>query len=376
MDVLLYCRSGYEADLLAEFEHACAVKGHYGYAKFAKNTALLTFTMPQVVVAHNPNGFIDANKKLPVFESLIFARQKMIVMGDIQFEGNDRISEVCEFIKDMSQVQNNVPEFSDVFVEYADTEEGKEIAKFCKKFVVPLRNRLRKNKWLSLKPNKKRPYLHLLFKDSTACQLAISFPRDRSEHALGIQRLKMPNDAPSRSTLKLEEAIKTFFTPEQEKTLFSAGMRATDLGACPGGWSYQLVQRKITVEAVDHGEIDDKLMATGLVEYYSEDGFLYQPQQGNVDWLVCDMIEQPTRVGELMLSWFEMGKANAAIFNLKLPMNKRHKVVQPIYEKLQSRLTDRFGQIVIKAKHLYHNRDEVTLLVIVNTQMVAAYRDN
>jgi 23S rRNA C2498 (ribose-2'-O)-methylase RlmM len=33
MDLLFYCRSGYEADLLLELEQKLGDKGHYGYAK-------------------------------------------------------------------------------------------------------------------------------------------------------------------------------------------------------------------------------------------------------------------------------------------------------------------------------------------------------
>jgi 23S rRNA (cytidine2498-2'-O)-methyltransferase len=88
------------------------------------------------------------------------------------------------------------------------------------------------------------------------------------------------------------------------------------------------------------------------------------------------MIEQPTRVSELMLQWLETGKANACIFNLKLPMNKRHKVVAPILSRLEKALNDRFGEIVLKAKHLYHNRDEISVLIIVNTQMISSYKEN
>lgn len=373
--MLFYCRSGYEADLLAEIEQSCAEANLYGYAKFVKNSAMLVFTLPQVTVANGKTAYFDCNKCLPRYQSLVFARQKMLVLGQQSFESSNRIVELEGFLLAQINESDNIPQFSDVLVEYPDTEDGKQMAKFCKKFTVPLRSSLRKLGLLSKKPHTKGPYLHLIFTDSTECTLGISFAKDRSEHPLGIHRLKMPSDAPSRSTLKLEEAIKLFCSPAQESALFVAGMRAVDLGACPGGWSYQLVQRKITVEAVDHGEIDDKLMASGYVEYYSEDGFLYQPQQGNVDWLVCDMIEQPTRVSELMLQWLTSGLANAAIFNLKLPMNKRYRVVEPILRKLQTNLSNRFAEVVISAKHLYHNRDEVTVFVVVNSQMCSAYRE-
>jgi 23S rRNA (cytidine2498-2'-O)-methyltransferase len=372
MDLLLYCRAGYEADLMAELEQKLAKAGHYGYAKMTKNSAFLRFCLPQIDASSTSfNAIKFANRDLPKLTDLVFARQKLLVMDDVTFDGEDRISTLLSVLE-----THDLPMFSEVFVEYPDSEEGKQLAKFCKKFIVPLRSKLRKNGILHNKPSNNQPFLHLFFQQSGRCILATSVVSDRSINPLGIQRLKMPSAAPSRSTLKLEEAIGLFFNERQANALFCAGMRASDLGACPGGWTYQLIQRKIVVEAVDHGEIAANLMATGLVEYYSEDGFLYKPQQGNVDWLVCDMIEQPTRVSELMLLWLVSGKANACIFNLKLPMNKRHKVVMPILKKLKDVLSDRFGEIVIKAKHLYHNRDEVTVMIIVNTQMLNSYNEN
>jgi 23S rRNA (cytidine2498-2'-O)-methyltransferase len=369
MDLLFYCRSGYEADLLLELEQKLGDKGHYGYAKFTKNSGFLRFQIPQVAL--KISRLKDISQTLPALKNIVFARQKLIVVEDVVFTTEDRIGELLE----LDSLQG-LPVLGDVFVEYPDTEDGKQLAKFCKKFVVPLRNKLRQKGLLHKKPSPKQAFLHLLFQHSGQCVMCISLADDRSIHPLGIQRLKMPSEAPSRSTLKLEEAISTFFTKQQASALFSSGMRAADLGACPGGWCYQLIKRKLIVEAVDHGEIADNLMQTGLIEYYPEDGFLYRPQQGNVDWLVCDMIEQPTRVSELMLSWLVSGKANACIFNLKLPMNKRHKVVLPILERLNAQLNDRFGQFLLEAKHLYHNRDEVTVAIIVNSQMLNTYNEN
>lgn len=369
MDLLFYCRGGYEADLVLELEQKLAEYGHYGYAKFTKNCGFIRFHLPQVTSSLGELQSI--NKSLPKLSNIVFARQKLVVIADITFNSDDRIGELLAL-----EGLAKLPVFADVFVEYPDTEDGKQLAKFCKKFVVPLRNKLRQKGLLHKKPSLKQPFLHLLFEHSGQCVLSLSIVGDRSIHPLGIQRLKMPSEAPSRSTLKLEEAISLFFNKTQAETLFLPGMRAADLGACPGGWCYQLIKRKLVVEAVDHGEIASNLMQSGLIEYYPQDGFLYKPQQGNVDWLVCDMIEQPTRVSELMLSWLITGKANACIFNLKLPMAKRNKVVLPILQRLKEQLNDRFGEYLLQAKHLYHNRDEVTVVIIVNSQMLNSYNEN
>lgn len=42
-------------------------------------------------------------------------------------------------------------------------------------------------------------------------------------------------------------------------------MYAVDLGACPGGWTYQLVKRNMWVSSVDNGPMAQSLMDTGQV---------------------------------------------------------------------------------------------------------------
>ncbi len=108
---------------------------------------------------------------------------------------------------------------------------------------------------------------------------------------MGIPRLKFPTGAPSRSTLKLEEAFLTFLSERERADKLKPGMSAVDLGAAPGGWTWQLVKRGLRVAAVDNGPMAEALMASGLVEHCRIDGFRYRPAQP-VDWLVCDIVEQ------------------------------------------------------------------------------------
>ena len=150
---------------------------------------------------------------------------------------------------------------------------------------------------------------------------------------------------------------------QQSKVLRSGG-RAVDLGACPGGWTYQLVKRGMYVEAIDNGLIADSLMSTGLVEHHAADGFTYRPQFGRVDLLVCDMIEQPDRVAKLMGDWLVKHWATHAIFNLKLPMKRRYETVVEAMTSLNSRLDALDDAFAVKVRHLYHDRDEVTVTIV------------
>jgi 23S rRNA (cytidine2498-2'-O)-methyltransferase len=104
--------------------------------------------------------------------------------------------------------------------------------------------------------------------------------------------------------------------------------------------------------------MDAALLETGLVIHLREDGFRYKPPRP-VDWVVCDMVEQPQRVAALMGDWLTGGHAARALFNLKLPMKQRHAMVAECLGALRTRLP----QHLVRAKQLYHDREEVTAFV-------------
>ena len=103
-------------------------------------------------------------------------------------------------------------------------------------------------------------------------------------------------------------------------------------------------------------------METGQVQHIKEDGFKFRPKRKNIHWLVCDMVEKPARVGELMTSWLLEGDCQEAIFNLKLPMRQRYAAVKEYLEQIKDQLqTQGTKPFEIQAKHLYHDREEITV---------------
>jgi 23S rRNA (cytidine2498-2'-O)-methyltransferase len=174
---------------------------------------------------------------------------------------------------------------------------------------------------------------------------------------MGIPRLHLPRAAPSRSTLKLAEALAWFLGEEAAAKRLRAGMTAVDLGASPGGWTWQLVRRGLMVTAVDNGPMDAALLETGQVKHRREDGFRFRPAEP-VDWMVCDMIESPSRVCALAARWIGEGWCRETIFNLKLPMKKRWEEVQRAQATIAEALQGTPHRL--RLKHLYHDREEVT----------------
>ncbi len=370
--LLCYCRPGYEQNLAQELEQHCAQANLFGYAKAKPDSGFVFFSL------YAPLSLdIDAetNKTVLDFSTLMFARQLLCVVAHLPLlDRQDRLQEIEQALIDIFPA-NTDPQaktlFATAVVESADTEEGKELSKFCRKVSVPFRQMLRQQQWLMRRKFQHALVgntLHAFFEHGSAAYIALSLNHNRSQHENGIYRLKFPQDAPSRSTLKLEEAIQTFLSAQQQSMLLCKGLSAVDLGACPGGWTYQLVQRGVHVEAVDNGAMDPALMATGLVTYAAADGFTYRPEYGKVDWLVCDMIEQPSRVAALMAHWLVEGLASHAIFNLKLPMKQRYTAMQSAQSGIEAALNKAKIDFTWQAKHLYHNRDEVTVCIITKPQ--------
>jgi 23S rRNA (cytidine2498-2'-O)-methyltransferase len=65
-----------------------------------------------------------------------------------------------------------------------------------------------------------------------------------------------------------------------------------------------------------------------------------------------------------MAQWLVDGWATNAIFNLKLPMKQRFTAMQNAQVEIEKQLKQAGLSFTWQAKHLYHNRDEVTVCII------------
>jgi len=355
--IVLYCRPGFEKECGAEIQEKASWNEMYGYLTLKKNQGLVFFHL------HDESHGEILMKKLPL-KRLIFARQWFITLTEkIDLPDYNRVEAIVDALGTDWQ-------YDELRMETADTNDGKALSKFCRKLAVPLRQGLRKVKVLTCKQSnadsktdteQTGTILHALFLSGQEVILGFSLAHNSSKHIMGIPRLKFPSQAPSRSTLKLDEAFLHFIPKNEWQERLTSGMNAVDLGSAPGGWTYQLVRRGMMVTAIDNGAMAESLMETGQVKHKMMDGFKYAPMKQNVYWLVCDMIEKPQRVAKLMAEWLLNGYCKEAMFNLKLPMKGRY---QQVTEDLQS-IKDAFSEHKVKyelyAKHLYYDREEITV---------------
>lgn len=322
--------------------------GIYGFIKSRPDTGYLLFVC-------QPEQSYQQLDQVIHYAELVFARQCIFTPELVtNLPVDDRITPLLDSIQKL-----NIS-FSDVWLETPDTNEGKQLSSFLKKFSSPLLRSI-ENKQLLSKAGDWR--LHLFFLSSSAVYLGVSNIHNSSDLIMGIPRLRMPRSAPSRSTLKLDEALNFMLNEQEQKKYLKNGMTAVDLGACPGGWTWQLVNRGMRVTAIDNGPMNEELMETGMVEHLRVDGFKYRPEK-TVDWLVCDMVERPLHISRLIAQWLTDGLCRHAVFNLKLPMKKRYDVIRQCRQLIEQELALLEHPCTLKMKQLYHDREEITCIIL------------
>lgn len=341
--LFLHCRPGFEKECAAEITDLASQTGIFGYSKTRDNSAFVEF------VTQQPDGALKLLRHLS-FTRLIFTRQWFASPGRLaNLPVNDRLTPLLAAVA-------SFPPVASVVMETVDTNEGKAMTALGKKFSVPFGKALEARKLIRPRSEYR---LHLVFLSGTEAVVGISLTANSASWPMGIPRLRMPSSAPSRATLKLEEAWHHFVPAHQWDERLASGMRAVDLGAAPGGWTWQLVRRGMFVEAVDNGPMHRDLMESGQVTHVLADGFVYLPKK-SVDWLVCDIVDKPARVASLISRWACGRLFREAVFNLKLPMKQRYAEVRKCEERLMAELARAEIEADIQFKQLYHDREEVT----------------
>jgi 23S rRNA (cytidine2498-2'-O)-methyltransferase len=253
-------------------------------------------------------------------------------------------------------------QYASLRIEVPDTNEGKALSGLARALESRLAASLRSRGVLAgiddAGAAAAGANLHVFLADGAHAYVGASVPPWASRWPMGIPRLRMPGSAPSRSTLKLSEAIVTFLG-NRESELLRPGMRAVDLGAAPGGWTWQLAHRGLRVTAIDNGPLKGAVRDDPLVTHLRADGLTYVPKR-SVDWMTCDIVEQPARIAMLVARWIGEGHARHAIFNLKLPMKKRYDEVQRCAAIIREALARLRVQHRLALRQLYHDREEVT----------------
>jgi 23S rRNA (cytidine2498-2'-O)-methyltransferase len=341
LGLLCYCRAGFEPELAGELSERAALLQHGGHARTERGSGYVVF------FDEDAQGL---SQQLP-WRELIFARQKLVLLAELaDLDPRDRITPIVAALGGHAA-------YGDLLVEHPDSDEGKPLAGLARSFGNALRPALRKAALLSLRDDDRLPRLHVFLVAGDHAFIAKSDPSDSAPWPLGIPRLRVHADAPSRSALKLEEALLVLLDDGERTRLLQPGMRAADLGAAPGGWTWVLSRQGLQVTAIDNGPLRPHVMESGRVEHLRADGFSWQPPQP-LDWMVCDMVEQPRRVAERMGTWMREGWCRQTIFNLKLPMKKRWQETMLCLDLFREHAA---RPLIVRAHQLFHDREEITV---------------
>lgn len=338
--VLALCRPGMESDCAAELVARCAESEIGAWCRVRDGLVELTVADPTDLVT------LGAAIRFP---TLVFTRQWLtIVARPERLPERDRATPIAE------AAAATVEACSSVRIEHPDTEAGRPLSRLARGLHAPVTTALGRA-GITFRPD--APVLHVVLLDGTAAIVGLSAIANSAPWPMGIPRLKAPRAAPSRSVLKLEEALALFLSDDERAGWLRPGRKAVDLGAAPGGWTWLLAERGLSVDAVDNGHLAAVLNENPRVSHHRADGFRFRPR-GAVDWLVCDMVEQPHRIARLAAGWLERGDCRHAVVNLKLPMKQRWRTVAQHLGAIGAALPSD-GRIA--AKQLYHDRAEVTV---------------
>lgn len=340
---LLLCRAGFEADCAAEMDVLARQAGLAGYARAREGDGYLVWHTPEQ----------DARALWPAHP--IFVRAGWPVVDGFGPLPENRIEALMPLLAGQEPVD-------ELWLEYPDTNEGRGLQRFLKRFRRPLEAVLQRRDIL-LPDGDTGRCLHLFFSDSRHGFAGVSQSGRVGLRENAVPRLKLSPRAPSRSALKIEEACWRLLDESERAHWLQAGRQAVDLGAAPGGWSWFLASRGLRVTALDRANL-----APGLEEEYpvtrvAADAYTWRPPSP-VDWLVCDVVDKPARTRALMEEWLSRGLARVALFNLKLPMKKRYAHTAQLLDQLRQGLESAGLEVDIRARHLYHDRDEVTVVVV------------
>jgi 23S rRNA (cytidine2498-2'-O)-methyltransferase len=222
--LLLYCRAGFERECAQEVTAVATEMGVEGFVKARPDSGFAVFQAHQDAMGAELGAHLE-------FQRLVFPRQ-LVRTGEMltDLPEGDRVTPIVRAARALGE------RFAALWIEMPDTNDGKSLATLARPLAPHLERALRKA-GVAFDDAGAEERLHVFFVGGRACYVGVSAVANSAPWPMGIARLRMPSGAPSRSTLKLAEALMQFLPGR----VFAPGLTAVDLGASPGGWSWQLV---------------------------------------------------------------------------------------------------------------------------------------
>lgn len=166
----------------------------------------------------------------------------------------------------------------------------------------------------------------------------------------GAVRFQREEGQVSRAKFKLLEAERAFGLHYGDYS------SALDIGAAPGGWTSLLLERGLRVTAIDPADMHPSLLHHPALTHLKVNASEAKLAPGSFDLLVCDMSWSPMQMSRLVLDLKDsLAERATAIITVKLMHRKPLQTIREVKERLETAFA------VLKAKQLFHNREEITL---------------
>lgn len=174
----------------------------------------------------------------------------------------------------------------------------------------------------------------------------------------GRPDIKLPEKAPSRAYLKLEEAILL------NDIKFGTNDVAIEVGSAPGGASFALLERGLTVVGIDSAEMDKIILKNKNFQHIQKSIVDVQPNElpKIVHWILIDINQKP-EIALKALEWLipKFKKSlKGLILTFKFSDWKSTENVQKIEKNIKS-----YGFKKIISKHLINNKKEINITALV-----------
>lgn len=172
-----------------------------------------------------------------------------------------------------------------------------------------------------------------------------------SNWAGGVRRFAREKEQVSRAEFKLLEAIELFGIS------LPPGGQVLDLGAAPGGWTRVLHARQQVVTAVDPAQLHPSLANQPAIRHKPITAEAYLAEgPAKFDLIVNDM-RQDARDSARLMGQFAayLNPQGKAVMTLKLPEHRHESIITAAFNVLARAYT------ILGARHLFHNRSEITV---------------
>ncbi len=194
--IVVYCRAGFESEAAQELDAIAAQAGVAGFARTERNSGFSEFVLTQ-------QGAPDALLRLLGWSRLIFGRQSLAVIGQFKaLPREDRLTPLLAVLPPGFRV-------CDIWVETPDSDASSRSPRSAAVSTMPS---------CSICAAKARSTPRVRG-DCMRCSRPANAACSRSRSSIirrcrpqGIPRLKFPREAPSRSTLKLDEALQVLLS--------------------------------------------------------------------------------------------------------------------------------------------------------------------